>query len=84
MAEETYNAAVQQAEFLEHVKQAVHEIAPKADIVLYGSRARSDAHAESDWDFLILLDGMEDDAHTDVIRHTVEPLDPLALSYTDS
>lgn len=43
-------------ELLEQVKQAVHEIEPGAEIILYGSRARSDAQAESDWDFLILLD----------------------------
>jgi predicted nucleotidyltransferase len=60
---------VQQAELLERVKQAVHEVEPEADIVLYGSRARGDAHAESDWDFLILLDGVVDEARTDAIRH---------------
>lgn len=56
-------------ELLEQVKQSVHEIEPDADIILYGSRARGDAHAESDWDFLILLDGVVDDARTDSIRH---------------
>jgi predicted nucleotidyltransferase len=56
-------------ELLEQVKQTVHEIEPDADIILYGSRARGDAHAESDWDFLILLDGVVDDARTDAIRH---------------
>src|SRR5215813_8267509 len=60
---------VQRAELLERVKQAVREVEPEADIVLYGSRARGDAHAESDWDFLILLDGAVDDARTDAIRH---------------
>ena len=60
---------VQRAKLLERVKQAVHEVEPEADIVLYGSRARGDAHAESDWDFLILLDGVVDDARTDAIRH---------------
>ncbi len=60
---------VQRAELLERVKHAVHEVEPEADIVLYGSRARGDAHAESDWDFLILLDGEVDDARTDAIRH---------------
>jgi uncharacterized protein len=60
---------VKRAELLERVKQAVHAVEPEADIVLYGSRARGDAHAESDWDFLILLDGMVDDARTDAIRH---------------
>ena len=60
---------VQRAELLERVKHAVHAVEPEADIVLYGSRARGDAHAESDWDFLILLDGEVDDARTDAIRH---------------
>ena len=56
-------------ELLEQVKQTIHEIEPDADIILYGSRARGDAHPESDWDFLILLDGVVDDARTDAIRH---------------
>ena len=59
---------MQRSELLERVKQAVHEVEPAADIVLYGSRARGDAHAESDWDFLILLDGVVDEARTDAIR----------------
>ena len=45
-------------ELLERVKQTIHEIEPDADIILYGSRARGDAHPESDWDFLILLPGV--------------------------
>ena len=56
-------------ELLEQVKQTVHEIEPDADIILYGSRARGDAHAESDWDFLILLDGPVDDERIDSVRH---------------
>jgi predicted nucleotidyltransferase len=56
-------------ELLEHVKQTIHALEPDADIILYGSRARGDAHPESDWDFLILLDGVVDDARTDAIRH---------------
>ena len=60
---------MKRAELLERVKQAVHEVEPEADIVLYGSRARGEAHSESDWDFLIWLDGVVDDARTDAIRH---------------
>lgn len=56
-------------ELLEQVKQTIHAIEPDADIILYGSRARGDAHPESDWDFLILLDGVVDDARTDALRH---------------
>ena len=66
---------MQQAELLERVKQAVYEVEPEADIVLYGSRARGEAHAESDWDFLILLDGVVDDARTDAIRHRLYELE---------
>ena len=39
---------------LQIVKKAVHEVDDKAEIILFGSRARGDFHKESDWDFLIL------------------------------
>jgi predicted nucleotidyltransferase len=60
---------VKREELLERIKQTIHEVEPAAEIILYGSRARGDAHAESDWDFLILLDGKVDDARTDTIRY---------------
>ena len=34
---------------------AVLALAPHAEIILYGSRARGTAHPDSDWDLLILL-----------------------------
>jgi predicted nucleotidyltransferase len=37
------------------VKQEVIEIDPKAEVILFGSRARGDYRKDSDWDFLILL-----------------------------
>jgi len=40
---------------LKRVKAAVNALAPEAEIILYGSRARGTARADSDWDFLILL-----------------------------
>lgn len=57
------------AKLLDQVKRAVRALEPTADVVLYGSRARGDATDESDWDFLILLDGPVDDARTDAVRH---------------
>jgi len=54
---------------LEQVKQAVSEIEPDAEIILYGSRARKDSRVHSDWDFLVLLDGPVNDERTDKIRH---------------
>ena len=42
------------------MKAAVHELAPLAEIVLFGSRARGTAGIDSDWDFLILLPSPRD------------------------
>lgn len=41
---------------------AVHALSPAAEILLYGSRARGTAKADSDWDFLILLPEPEEKA----------------------
>ena len=54
---------------LEKVKRVVAEVEPNAEIVLYGSRARGDSEVESDWDFLVLVDGFVDDTRVDRIRH---------------
>lgn len=54
---------------LRQVKQAVAEVEPEAEIVLYGSRARGDCDAQSDWDFLILVEGSASDDRIDRIRH---------------
>lgn len=40
----------------------------KAEVILFGSRARGDFHNESDWDFLILLDEGEDFKVRNIIR----------------
>ena len=39
---------------IQGVLQKAHQ--PKAKAILFGSRARGDAHKDSDWDILILLD----------------------------
>jgi predicted nucleotidyltransferase len=56
-------------ELIEQIRQAVREVEPEAEIILYGSRSRGDAISESDWDFLILVDGSMSDERTDRIRH---------------
>ena len=58
-------------ELMKRVKTAVREIEPDAEIYLYGSRARRDSRKDSDWDFLILVDGTVDSARTDRIRHLI-------------
>jgi uncharacterized protein len=54
---------------LDKVKNAIRQIEPSAEIILYGSRAREDFHDGSDWDLLILVDGDVNDKRTDTIRH---------------
>jgi predicted nucleotidyltransferase len=56
---------------LDKVKNAVRQIEPSAEIILYGSRARNDFREYSDWDFLVLLDGPVDTARTDRVRHVL-------------
>jgi predicted nucleotidyltransferase len=54
---------------LKQVEEAVLGIEPRADVILYGSRARGDSQSDSDWDFLVLVDGPVDDQRVDRIRH---------------
>jgi predicted nucleotidyltransferase len=38
------------------IKRSIHAKDPKAVAYLFGSRARGDSRADSDWDILILVD----------------------------
>jgi predicted nucleotidyltransferase len=62
-------------DILKKIKEAVLEIEPNAEILFYGSHARGDAVDQSDWDFLILLDGNVDGRRTDKIRHHLYELE---------
>jgi predicted nucleotidyltransferase len=62
-------SAINRDALLTQVKQAVYGLEPDAEIILYGSHSRGDATAESDWDFLILVDGVVNWERTDKIRH---------------
>jgi len=53
---------ISKADLLKRVKATIKAMSPDAEIILYGSRARGTARADSDWDFLILLPDAVDQA----------------------
>lgn len=38
------------------IRETIRSVDPKAEVILYGSRARGDDRTDSDWDILILTD----------------------------
>ena len=38
------------------IREAISLVDPKAEVILYGSRARGDERQDSDWDILVLTD----------------------------
>ena len=62
-------------DLLRRCKRAVRQVVPDADVILYGSRARGQAHEYSDYDILIVVDGVVDMALKEKILAHVYPLE---------
>lgn len=59
---------------LARVRRTIEEIEPGAQVVLFGSRARGEATADSDWDLLILLDGLVSPERAAIVREQLAGL----------
>ena len=56
-------------------RAAVQAIDPRAEVILYGSRARGDAAPDSDYDLLILTDGESGLDREDRFRQSLFPIE---------
>ena len=65
-----------ETEVLQRIREVAHHAVPKGGrALLYGSRARGDAHEGSDWDVLVLLD--KDRIRLEDIDNVSDPLREL-------
>ena len=62
-------------DIIQGIKEVALQVLPEgADAILFGSRARDDARSDSDWDILILING---------IKATGEDFDKYAYPFVD-
>ncbi|NVM21528.1 MAG: nucleotidyltransferase domain-containing protein [Desulfobacterales bacterium] len=60
---------------LTRCRTAIESIDASAEVILYGSRARGDGEAESDYDLLIITDGEVTLKREDVFRRQLFPIE---------
>jgi predicted nucleotidyltransferase len=69
------NENIEGAELLRDCKAAIQRVAPEAEVVLFGSRARGQANQYSDYDLLVLLDSPADISTKEQLVSEIYPLE---------
>ena len=81
-----------QKEILAQITKSVKSVFPEAEVILFGSRARGDSKADSDFDLLVLIDkekvNREDEKKVKYPLYEIEfetgkIISPLVLSKRD-
>jgi predicted nucleotidyltransferase len=74
------------------IKSKINQKNPEAEVILFGSHARGEAHVDSDWDILILLNSLIVNRKTEkeyreelfeVELETGEPISTFVFSKSD-
>jgi predicted nucleotidyltransferase len=60
---------------LQRCRQAVHDVDPDVEVILYGSRARGEGRPDSDYDLLILTERSADLEREDRFRRALYPIE---------
>jgi predicted nucleotidyltransferase len=68
------------AQVFKEIQTLKRQILPNEKVFLFGSQARGDAHEESDWDLLVLLDKAEVNFNEDYDRYAY-PFSDISLKY---
>jgi predicted nucleotidyltransferase len=73
---QSWNGSADDVELLKRCKNAIRQVVPDADVILYGSRARGEANEYSDYDILVITSGP---SGIPVHEKMIESIYPLKL-----